>query len=396
MYPNPIVAFLLSFIPGLGHYYLNRKARAFFYAAGFFGALCLAVLAGLNDTDDVAILLALGAFGIWGINLLDVLFYLLSPRRHERDRMNEAYGTPPHSYASSYSPYGEQGPSSPSYGGNPYGQPGPSTASGSANRRSPEQAQNERFYTILLSFVPGLGHFQLGLMQRGLTFLVAFFGLFALVAFVTFTTRVDGFLTFLLGLPIIWLYGMFDAVQMVTRKQRGEVVEDRSLFEDLEMSREDGKRSKMVATLLSILPGAGHMYLGMQVRGFQLMAGFLISLYVMDTLRITLFLILIPLIWFYALFDALQAISKYGREPLVDKPIIEGLLLHKKWFGAILLGFGCYYLLLYLGLDVIDSIVGNRNFSIWFYRYFQSFFVSMLLIGGGIRLLFGERKGKGK
>ena len=30
--------------------------------------------------------------------------------------------------------------------------------------------ESERFYIILLSIIPGLGHFQLGLMQRGLTF----------------------------------------------------------------------------------------------------------------------------------------------------------------------------------------------------------------------------------
>ncbi|WP_234340123.1 hypothetical protein [Gorillibacterium timonense] len=386
MYPNPILAFLFSFIPGLGHYYLNRKGRAFLYATGFFGAVCLAVLCGLYDVDDLAVMLSLVALGIWGINLLDALLYLLSPRRNGGNGQAGGYPPPP---PQAYPP---------GYGADARYATDNRYASGYGDRpvppHSPEQAQNERFYTILLSFVPGLGHFQLGLMQRGLTFLVSFFGLFALVAFVTFTTRVEGFLTFLLALPIIWLYGMFDAVQLVTRKQRGEVVEDRSLFEDLEMGREEGKRSRMVATLLSILPGAGHMYLGLQMRGIQLMAGFLISIYVMDTLHISLFLFLIPLIWFYALFDAFQTISKYGREPLRDKPIIEGLMTHQKWFGAILLALGIYYLFQYIGLDLVDRLIGDRRFSIWFYRYFQSFVVSLLLVAGGIKLLIGERKGK--
>ena len=43
---------------------------------------------------------------------------------------------------------------------------------------------SERFYTILLSFIPGLGHFKLGLMQRGLSFLVAFFGLLTIILIV--------------------------------------------------------------------------------------------------------------------------------------------------------------------------------------------------------------------
>ncbi len=35
--------------------------------------------------------------------------------------------------------------------------------------------QKERFSTILLSFIPGIGHFYLGLTYRGLTILAAFF-----------------------------------------------------------------------------------------------------------------------------------------------------------------------------------------------------------------------------
>ena len=89
----------------------------------------------------------------------------------------------------------------------------------------PEQAyraQNERFYTIILSLIPGLAHFQLGLMQRGLTFLVGFFGLFAMIAFVSFITREGGFFVFLFALPVILFYGLFDAMQLLTRKQRAK------------------------------------------------------------------------------------------------------------------------------------------------------------------------------
>ena len=44
--------------------------------------------------------------------------------------------------------------------------------SGSAN-----EMEYERFRTILLSFIPGVGHFHLGLMNRGLTLLTTFLGL---------------------------------------------------------------------------------------------------------------------------------------------------------------------------------------------------------------------------
>lgn len=39
MKKNGLIAFLLAFIPGVGHAYLNRKARAVLYGIGFFGVL---------------------------------------------------------------------------------------------------------------------------------------------------------------------------------------------------------------------------------------------------------------------------------------------------------------------------------------------------------------------
>lgn len=64
-------------------------------------------------------------------------------------------------------------------------------------------------------------------------------------------------------------------MQQLNKKQLGEELVDRSILEDLEMKREVGKKSKSIATFLSIFPGAGHLYLGLQKRGIQLMAAFL-------------------------------------------------------------------------------------------------------------------------
>src|SRR5690606_25400582 len=62
-------------------------------------------------------------------------------------------------------------------------------------------SESERFFAIVLSLIPGLGHFQLGLMNRGLTLLVSFFGLGAMILFVTFLTGHEVFFAFLLILP---------------------------------------------------------------------------------------------------------------------------------------------------------------------------------------------------
>ena len=78
--------------------------------------------------------------------------------------------------------------------------------------------ESERFYIILLSIIPGLGHFQLGLMQRGLTFLVACTGIGSMIIFVALLTSQESFLIFLVTLPVLWIYNFFDVVQQLQKK----------------------------------------------------------------------------------------------------------------------------------------------------------------------------------
>jgi TM2 domain-containing membrane protein YozV len=255
--------------------------------------------------------------------------------------------------------------------------------------------ETERFYTILLSFIPGLGHFQLGMMNRGLTLLASFLGLGIMIMFVTFLTGREEFLIFLAAIPVIWVYGFFDAVQQLNKKLRGETLVDRTIFEDFETRREDGKKSKSIATFLSIFPGAGHLYLGLQRRGVQLMAAFLFSIYILDILRLGIFLFFIPIIWFYSFFDGLQKASRYGKEDLEDTPVISYFINHQKWVGIGLLLLGLYYLVGNIFIPALSPILMdmiNIDLYYWFTRYFQTAIVCVLLIGGGIKLLMGSKK----
>lgn len=65
--------------------------------------------------------------------------------------------------------------------------------------------------TFFLSFCPGVGHLYLGAMTRGLQFLILFFGSIAL--FDTIPFRLAPF-----GLPIIWFYSLFDALQLADQQ----------------------------------------------------------------------------------------------------------------------------------------------------------------------------------
>ena len=402
---NKLLAFLLNLIPGLGFMYWGQAARAVIYPLLFFGtAVGSFMLAWAFGQQDLMIFGALFAACSSGESVCWISAYFCSDRHlhvmlatrvmghitelkikeqpinkdHSLvreillERMNEDEMHHQH-------PGDEYGVPA-----GPYGQP--------MYRKGSE---GERFFTILLSFVPGLGHLHLGLLHRGLSFLMAFFGSFAMMVFVASITNESVFLMFLLILPVIWVYCMFDAVQHVHRKQAGEVLQDRTLFEELEMGRVAGRRSKVLATLLSAFPGAGHLYLGLQKRGMQLMFLFLASIYVLDLLHLSVFLFMIPLIWFYSFFDGLQCSSRYGREPLVDQPIFKDWARHQRLIGFGIAALGLYYLTIRLVIPQLNELFPNAFMTYEIRSYLNTVIVSLLLIFGGLKLLFGKQRGTG-
>lgn len=346
-YRNRLLAFILNFIPGLGHLYWGKRGRGLIYPIFFFGGLLGgAFLAAVSNEGEFFLVTAIGGFILWVISMIDLLVLLL--------RVPESRENPPH--------YPE-------------------------DLMLRRDDSSERFFTILLSFIPGLGHFQLGLMQRGLSFLISFFGLITIMFFITSITSQSVFLLFLGLLPIIWLYCMFDAVQLIHRKQAGELLVDRTIFDEWESGKVEGRRSKVLATLLSAFPGAGQMYLGMQKRGLQLMALFLGSFYIIDVLRLSLFLFIIPVIWFYSFFDGLQLSSRYDRELLEDIPLIQNKGNHQHWIGIVLLMLGIYY----VGMNLVVPVLNNYFPELRLYyridTYLRPFIISVILIGGGLKLL---------
>jgi hypothetical protein len=349
-------ALTLSLFPGLGHIYLGNIFRGMVYLITVVGFAFVTILLLATDGDQVAIGTFMAGMFIYLVSFIDMGVQVSKRKKVLKEVVS---------------------------GDNPISQ---------------STQESERFYTIVLSFVPGLGHFQLGLMNRGLTLLATFLGLGVMVVFVTTLSHRGEFLIFLAALPIIWVYGFFDAVQQVNKKQRGEELIDRTIFEDFETRSIEGKKSKAIATFLSIFPGAGHLYLGMQRRGIQLMAAFLFSVYILDVLRLGIFLFLIPIIWFYSFFDGMQKVSRYGDEPVEDIPIISYFLNHQKWVGIGLIFMGLYYLIMNIVLPVLSPMVSkmiNVDVMYWIQGYFQTGLVCVLLIGGGIKLLSGSKQKKG-
>ena len=347
---NPILAFLLAIFPGGGLFYLG-KMRGILYTVSIFGLPIIGiVLHSIYYEEIFLIMLFIMALLLYIVNFIDT--GVTASRLYQ-------------------------------------------TTEEILSGTRVQNPESERFFTIILSFIPGLGHFQLGLVNRGLTLLAGFIGLGVMVMFVSVLSERGEFFLFLAFLPIIWIYGFFDVMQQLSKKQKGEELIDRSILEEFEMRREDGKKSKSIATLLSIFPGAGHLYLGMQKRGIQLMAAFLFSIYILDVLRLSIFLFLIPIIWFYSFFDGLQKASRYDKEPMEDTPVISYLLNHQKWVGIGLISLGLYYLFVNIVIPIASPYISqffDFELTYWFDRYFQTTIVCLLLIGGGIKLLAGKKQ----
>ncbi|WNR44608.1 hypothetical protein [Paenibacillus roseipurpureus] len=362
-------AFLLSFLPGMGHFYMRRKGRGAFYSLSFFG-LSFVLLIGLIITDgddDLAILLVpIGLIGI--INMIDMIVFLVS-----LPGPIPAYPQPNPGY------YGPYPPSQPEQ---------EMTAWETYESMAKKQ---ERSKVLLLSIIPGVGHYRLGLMQRGLTAMVSFFGIAILIFFITILTHNDGFIVFLLVLPVLWFYILFDALKQLDRKQAGLDLVDRSILEDFHKD-EHGRKNRTLATIIAIFPGAAHLYLSMTKRGIQLMAVFLFSVYILDVLRLSLFFFLIPILWFFSFFDALQSITKYENGTLIDKPLVENWKSYHRSIGFLLILLGGYYIFRDGLIQFLYQFLPRtRNYMYWINNFTQTFIVAIILIGGGIRLLMHRK-----
>jgi TM2 domain-containing membrane protein YozV len=151
-------------------------------------------------------------------------------------------------------------------------------------------------------------------------------------------------------------------------------------------------RSRIVAALLSIIPGAGHMYLGLIGKGFALMglliaSIFLIILYSDSTGMYWMTAYLIPtlsvLFLSYAIFDSLNA----SGEDDVMKTIWETVLLNRRAAGYVVLVAGLVGV-----LNLLDASLG-RLVREWLSLEvpITAFVIPIVLVIVGIFLL---RKGK--
>ncbi len=145
------------------------------------------------------------------------------------------------------------------------------------------------------------------------------------------------------------------------------------------------KKSKLATIILSALPGAGHMYLGWRQRGLLFMLAFFLTIFLMDWIGLSLFAFLLPVIWFYSLFDALQCYDEVA--PPLGYRFDDWNWFFKKqrWVGIGLIVIGSLILLNKLAYPMLV-----RYLSYEVVRVAGVSLVALLLIAGGIRLAWGK------
>ncbi|MDF2672820.1 MAG: hypothetical protein K0R09_1085 [Clostridiales bacterium] len=254
--------------------------------------------------------------------------------------------------------------------------------------------KKSKFLTFILSFIPGLGQVYLGFATRGAMFFASIFVVISVGIVLSSSYRDAEFIFFLL--PVIWFAAMVDSMILADKinmyaNNPGIREGDPRLLPNYEEIEKQNK--KIIAMFLSVIPGVGHLYLGMQRQGIELMASFLLLFYLTDWVRFSGFMILAPIIWFYSLFDVMHKVS--GERELKDED-----LLSKSWFGGNSLiknkGKAIGFVLIFIGAFVlinrmiIPTLQTYFNFNLSY--NFQTVVVALLFILGGIKLITSNKK----
>lgn len=165
------------------------------------------------------------------------------------------------------------------------------------------------------------------------------------------------------------------------------------------------RKSRLLAVLFGLLPGAGHMYLGKMNRGLSLMALFFGSMALGVIFPPILFIL--PLVWFYAFFDALNLsglseeqrdaqpdelgfglLDTQSMERLKKRLPVKNLSMLCGWALIIMGGYMLYQTLLYRIVAFLESVLG---LNLWWLESLLERIPQLLLSVGiiwlGLRLI---------
>ena len=170
------------------------------------------------------------------------------------------------------------------------------------------------------------------------------------------------------------------------------------------------KKSKFLTFVFSLLPGAGHMYLGLTKKGILFMASFFGIIFISNALYFAQLWLILPIIWFYSFFDALNHMNYTVEELRVinvnySYPFLSGTDAFKGKFsnvlkgkskivGVVLIFFGLYFLierfLVRYAYDFFEenvAVVISRMFDM-----IPAAIIPIIIIFIGVKLVIGGKK----
>lgn len=244
--------------------------------------------------------------------------------------------------------------------------------------------EKSKFLTFLLSFVPGLAHFYNGYVDRGLIYLLVI-GLGGLVSLALGFIFVGGaaIVLFIAGYGVVWLIALIDVFSVMNNRRFNPVESENTNEGEIVIEERTLLNKKMITLALSIIPGAGHMYLGQQKKGLTYMSMFFFSIFFMGWLRLSFLIFILPVIWFYVFFDAFHLVNENGVEEDFDLisflPKVSNSFIGKALIciGIVVIFNNIFYPLLMQYLD----------FGYMFVNYAQTLIVALILIVIGVRML---------
>jgi TM2 domain-containing membrane protein YozV len=262
--------------------------------------------------------------------------------------------------------------------------------------------RKEKIMSFIFTFIPGVSQIYMGYPLLGLLLLIVF-AIPAVMVVVSVLGRIDsiGEMGFVIGC-IVWLVSFTDGIvlrhKLITKriKQRNGRVEGDNettngiIVDSVEQLR-DEKQSKrrIIAMLLAVFPGVGHMYLGFLKQGIQTMGIFLGLLYLNYLLGESLFIYFIPIIWFFSLFDVMKKVSEeadYGEDIIFISWIKnknEDTKSSKNRWGLLVLLIGTVTIINKIAAPIISEVFNNYLIK----SYVQTGFFAVILIIGGIMLM---------
>lgn len=165
------------------------------------------------------------------------------------------------------------------------------------------------------------------------------------------------------------------------------------------------KKSKFLTFVFSLLPGAGHMYMGFMKTGISFMAMFFFLIFLSSFLNIGPILYILPLVWFYSFFDCLNKENSsdddflrlednylFSADKIVN--IDKGIFKKNKLFAGILLLLLGIYLVWDNFTSVLQKYMPSEMYNIIsdFTRNTPKIIIGVAIIVLGVRLIVGKKK----